>query len=87
MFGFILGVAICFGLTYLLSVSPATARLREGKGELAGFFNNPIFVGMMVGGTLSLIFSGSVSLVLLNIGLGAWVGLGVQYVKERTSEN
>lgn len=83
MFGFILGVAICFGLTYLLSVSPATAHLREGKGELAGFLNNPIFVGMMIGGALSLIFSGNIGIMLLDIGLGALVGLGVKHVKDK----
>lgn len=81
MLGVLIGLAICFGLTYFLSKAECTADLREGDGELAGFFRTPEFVGMLVAGVLSFLFSPSIALTLLDIGIGCGIGFIVRKMK------
>jgi hypothetical protein len=85
MIGILIGLALCFGLTYLISASAATKDFRASNTEIANFFNNPVLVGMAVSGVLSLLFCGNVAILLIDIGVGALVGLGVKAVRDKKS--
>jgi len=80
--GALIGFAICFGLTYLISASKVTAEFRATpKGAK---LNNAILTGAGVGGFLSLFLVGPfIGAFVVNCAVGALIGWGVQAIKDQ----
>ena len=78
--GLLIGLAVCFGITYFISASETTKELRST--EKGGDFNNPLWVGGCVGGLLSLALVGLVmEYLFLNVIIGIGLGWCVKQIK------
>ena len=81
----LIGLAICFGLTYFLCASKATEEFRATpKGEK---LNNAYLTGAGVGGILSLLLVGPfLGFFIINCVVGLLIGWGVQTIKDQQAK-
>lgn len=77
----LVGLALCFGVTYFLSASKATESFRAtDKGKR---LNNPILVGAGIGSLLSLLsVNPTPQFFILSAIAGVLIGWGVQAIKD-----